>query len=124
MNSPDDGTTEHFGTLSCTPGSCSDEDSLYNIASFPAGYTTGDDIWLTITSGACDFEATTGVFECTVVPMAAKFRMYSVSRTDWSVESTINILESGAQPQAAGNVRYDPIYNITRPPAAGTIVNP
>ena len=124
MNSPDDGTTEHFGTLGCTPGSCADADSLYNIVNFPAGYVTGDDIWLTITSGACDFEPTTGVFECTAVPMAAKFRMYSTSRTDWSVESTINILESGAQPQAAGNVRYDPIYNITRPPAAGTIINP
>jgi len=124
MNSPDNGTTEHFGTLGCTPGSCADADSLYNIVNFPAGYVTGDDIWLTITSGACDFEPTTGVFECTAVPMAAKFRMYSISRTDWSVESTINILESGAQPQAAGNVRYDPIYNITRPPAAGTIINP
>jgi len=97
FNSPDNGTSEHFNTSNCADPSC-DDDSLYENADFKAEYTnfaSGDDVWLSVESGACDFSAG-GVFECTSLPASGKVRVYDVTATDWLGELSWTIpLPSG-----------------------------
>ena len=89
FNSPDNGTTEHFGTA----GNASpDPDSLYSDSDFTTEYASfdsnSDDVWVTVSTGACDFEPVQGIFDCTVVPATGVVRVYDVSATDWLTESS------------------------------------
>lgn len=89
INSPDNGTTEHFGTA----GNASpDPDSLYSDSDFTTEYSSfdsnSDDVWVTVSTGACDFEPVEGIFDCTVVPATGVVRVYDVSATDWLTESS------------------------------------
>lgn len=93
FNSPDNGTTEHFGTSTCANPGC-DNDSLYENADFLteyAAFASGDDVWVTVQSGACDFDPTTGIFECTSLPASGYVRVYDVTATDWLTESSWSI---------------------------------
>jgi hypothetical protein len=82
FNSPDNGTTEHFGTA----GNASpDPDSLYSDSDFTTEYSSfdsnADDVWVTVST-------VEGIFECTVVPATGVVRVYDVSATDWLTESS------------------------------------
>ena len=75
-----------------TAGNASpDPDSLYSDSDFTTEYASfdsnADDVWVTVSTGACDFEPVQGIFECTVVPATGVVRVYDVSATDWLTES-------------------------------------
>lgn len=120
FNSPDNGTTEHFGTA----GNASpDPDSLYSDSDFTTEYSSfdsnADDVWVTVSSGACDFEPVQGIFECTVVPATGVVRVYDVSATDWLTESswTVTSLQGDCQTDVVLSplvrpIVYSPITQI------------
>lgn len=96
FNSPDDGVTDHFGT---SGNASPDPDSLYSNSDFTTEYASfdsnADDVWVTVSTGACDFEPVEGIFECTVVPATGVVRVYDVSATDWLTESTWSVVTPG-----------------------------
>jgi hypothetical protein len=122
INSPDNGTTEHFNTSGCLNPGC-DDDSLYENADFLTEYpafASGDDVWVTVNTGACDFDATTGVFSCTTLPATGTVRVYDVTATDWLTESTWSI----AAPVGEGAFRLSldsPLRGVLRSPLRAPI---
>ena len=122
INSPDDGVTDHFGTAACANPGC-DDDSLYENSDFLTEYpafASGDDVWVTVSTGACDFDATTGVFSCTTLPATGTVRVYDVTATDWLTESTWSI----AAPAGAGAFRLSldsPLRGVLRSPLRAPI---
>lgn len=120
INSPDDGVTDHFGTAACANPGC-DDDSLYENSDFLteyAAFASGDDVWVTVNTGACDFEATTGVFSCTSVPATGVVRVYDVTATDWLTESswTIEAPSSGLYLTPLNSPIRSPIRSPLRAP--------
>jgi hypothetical protein len=120
INSPDNGTTEHFNTSDCANPGC-DDDSLYENADFLTEYSafaSGDDVWVTVSTGACDFEATTGVFSCTTLPATGTVRVYDVTATDWLTESswTIEAPSSGLYLTPLNSPIRSPIRSPLRAP--------
>jgi hypothetical protein len=122
INSPDDGVNEHFGTAACANPGC-DDDSLYENSDFLteyAAFASGDDVWVTVNTGACDFDATTGVFSCTTLPASGVVRVYDVTATDWLTESTWSI----EAPVTSGSYRLriaSPLRDAIRSPLRAPI---
>jgi hypothetical protein len=121
INSPDNGTTEHFNTSDCANPGC-DDDSLFEntdfLTEYPA-FASGDDVWVTVETGACDVNAG-GVFECTTLPAGGVVRVYDVTATDWLTESTwsIDSPESNCQISIASQptvrlIAYSPLRTVT-----------